>query len=1140
MPKYLILFIASIAVVNSVGAGETVSGTVRVSEASFVIGEPSAGDEYRLPHRFLFGDSETVTCTGEIWSRGTDYAVNYDDGLVRLIRPGPYDGPVEIDYSYLPYFQDEAYTEAFEGAEEAAALERIRKGGVSDSSFEISGSKTFTVSGGTDDKDVSLDQSLRLSIDGNVANKVRVTGEISDQSLPVEETGATEEVSELDKISLRVETRNLAATFGDLDLSVSGNRYASYEKRVIGLHGEADYPLIEVDGYGARSRGRFATNEFYGIDGVQGPYRLTAEGTDDILVLPGTERVWVNGVPKEEGEGADYIMDYDNAVLSFTEKTVVTSIDRIVVDFEYYTENYRRDSFGSSGGFHLAADRYNVGYVYAHEGDDIADPLFAPTKEEMYSLIHAGDDPERARTVATDDEGNVIYEYVGAGNGSYTREWNPDTGEYVYTFVGEGNGDFDPKVVMLPLPISHDVFDVSLDLTPVSILQFTGEGAVSEYDANTYSPLEDYDNAGAAGTGSLSVHFHSVGPVGDVFDRLTLTGYTETRDRNFASLERNDPVSFARDWDIADETTGLTKPPEYRLYGGALSAARGPVSGSVGRGAMSMFFPRLSAGGYSDIDTTRYYGELSVSENPVLSGDYGINILNKDGVRRKPVNDGFKYKYYEARDTIEFREQTGELERKTWRFVPYVKLHEEKEARDRNRDGSMDDGLHEYEAEVGTSFAPAVGLSIRYGHVEGRGKKVSGGTFAPYYVSRTEKTGLTYGRSGLLNVGADYTRIRKSFAPGAEETNAATDVGKVNALYMPFDGMITARVRYEADSSQSFDREEYFEVAPDGDGDYVRYEDPNNPGRFIYIYDPDDPEAIWVKRYRNTGRTFPTTEAELLADFFIEPYRWAERRRDLPPGTEFWLNFFSVETYIRIREKSKGTDRLGILTFIKRMNAKTVIGGLDQRYTVKLFPVSPRFTLKTVYSDYENLDRSISYRELLSWRRSISVEALSEPVRRVSLRGKVERLRDREKETEENVPAPDIKTATEWRFLAEPGYNLTNLWEVKLAGELAVRREDENSVGTDITTKIIRPSTIYRLKGSGNVSVEYEREQNDVSGSKASDTLLLRIPGTTHRWEVEVLKGVGDYVTLIFTYNAEKEPEKHVEHRGQVDLQILF
>jgi hypothetical protein len=1139
LPKYLILSLISIVVVNVARADETVSGAVSVSEGSFVIENPSPGEEYRLPHRFLFGDSETVTCADELWFRGTDYVVNYDDGLIRLVRPGPYAGPVEINYSYLPYFQDEAYTEAFEGAEEAAALERIREGGLSESSFEISGSKTFTVSGGTD-KDVSLDQSLRLSIDGNVADKVRVTGEISDQSLPVEETGATEEISELDKISLRVETRNLAATFGDLDLSVNGSRYASYEKRVIGLHGEADYPSIEIDGYGARSRGRFATNEFYGIDGVQGPYQLTAEGTDDILILPGTEHVWVNGVPKEEGAGADYIMDYDNAVLSFTEKTVVTSLDRIVVDFEYFTENYRRDSFGSSGGFHLADDRYNVGYVYAHEGDDVTDPLFAPTKEEMYSLIHAGDDPERARTVATDDEGNVVYEYVGAGNGSYTRAWDPDTGEYVYTFVGAGNGDFDPKVVMLPLPVSHDVFDVTFDLAPVSLLQFTGEGAVSEYDANTYSPLADDDNAGAAGTGSVSIHLHSIGPVGDAFERLTVTGYGERRDRNFASMERNDPVSFARDWDIADETVGLSKPPEYRMYGGTLSVSRGPVSGSVGSGTMGIFFPRLSVNGYSDIDTTRYYGGLNVSENPVLSGGYGINILSEKGVRRKPFDDGFKYKYYETRDTIDFREQTGELNRKTWRFVPYCKLYERKKARDRNRDGTLDDGLHEYEGEVGTSFAPTAGLSVRYGHAEGRGKKVSGGTFAPYYVSRTEEAGLTYDRSGLLNVGADYTRIRKSFAPGAEETDAATDVGKVNVLYTPFDRMITARLRYEADSSQSFEREEYFEVAPDGDGDYIRYEDPNNPGRFIYIYDPDDPDAIWVKRYRNTGLTFRTTEAELLADFFLEPYRWAERRRDISPGAGFWLSFFSVETYLRVREKSKGSDRLGVLTFTKRMNADTVIGGLDQRYTLKLFPINPRFTLKTVYSDYENLDRSISYRELLSRRRSFSIEALSEPVRRVSLRGEVERLRDKETETEENIPAPDVKTATEWRFVAEPGYHLTDLWEVKLAGELAFRREDENGVGTDITTKIIKPGTIYRLKGSGTVSAEYEWEINDVAGSTASDTLLLRIPGTTHRWEVEVFKGVGEYVTLILTYSAEKEPEDDVEHRGQVDLQILF
>jgi hypothetical protein len=1118
--------------------GET-SGVISVSDNAYVFEASSTGVEYRLPHRFLFDKSESVTCGGETWVAGVDYDINYDEGTVKILRGPPYDGPIEIKYSYLPYFQGETYKETFEGADEASSLERIQEKGRSDSSFEISGSKTFTVKAGPD-KDVNLDQSLRLSIEGNVANKVRVTGEISDQSLPMEETGATKEISELDKIFLRVETRNLAATFGDLDLEVAGNRFASYRKRVIGLQGEADYAALELDGYGAKSRGRFGTDEFYGTDGVQGPYQLTAEGTDDILILPGTETVWVNGIMKEEGEGADYIMDYDNAVLSFTEKTVVTSRDRIVVDFEYFTENYRRDSFGSGGTGHLANDRYNIDYVYAHEGDDISDPLFAPTKKEMYSLIQAGDDPERARTVATDDEGNIIYEYVGVDNGSYTREWNPDTGEYVYTYVGAGNGDYDPKVTLLPLPVSHDVFDVGFDLTPVPILQFIGEGAVSEYDANTYSPLGDDDNAGSAGAGTLYVHLHSIEPVGTAFDRLTLNGYYETRDRNFASLERNDSVSFAREWDIADETTGLSKPPEYHMYGGRLAASRGPVSGSAGSAAMNLFFPRLSVNGYSDIDINRYHGNLSVSENRFAYGEYEITVLDENGVRRKPTDEGFKYKYYIAHDTMEFREQTGNVNREIWRFIPYFKAYERKRVRDRNSDGTLDDGLHEYDGELGTSFTPVTGLSLRYGHVEGRGRKVSNGSFIRYYTSRTETAGLNYDARKDLNVGADYTRIRKYFAAGAEETDAATDVGKVNVLYTPLDRVITTKLRYDADSSQSFEREEYFEVAPDGDGDYVRYQDPDNPDRYIYVYDPDDLDAIWVKRYRNTGLTFPTTEAELLADLFFEPYRWLERRRDITPAAEFWLNFASFETYIRVREKSVSDDRLRVLTFFERMNKNTIEGNLDQRYTVRLLPVNRRFTLNATYSDYKNLDRSISYREVLNRRRSTSVEALSEPVRRVSLRGEVELIKDREVESEENVAEPVKETATEWRFTGEPGYHFTDLWEVKLTGELAFRREDKNGVGTDITSKIIKPQTIYRLRRSGTISAEYEWERNDVSGSTASDTLLMRLPGVTHRWEVEVYKGVGEYVTLILTYSAEKEPEVAVEHRGQVDLNILF
>ncbi|UCH77639.1 MAG: hypothetical protein JSU81_07860, partial [Candidatus Coatesbacteria bacterium] len=316
-------------------------GKLAASHATFHLPAPLEGESYRLPHKFLFVASETVRLGEVAWERGRDYRLEYDTGTLTVLAPPPYEGPLVIEYDYLPFLQTEDYREALEGEEEAEALERLEEAAAAPSQLDITGSKTFTVAAGNAQEGAEFDQSLRLSIRGQVG-EVKITGEISDQDLPVEEGGVTEELQALDKVSVRVEGRHLAGTFGDYDASVGGRRFASYDRRLTGIKGEAFYPAWNAEAYGARARGRYASNEFYGVDGVQGPYQLTARGEEDIIVLPGTVSVWKNGLPLREGENNDFVVDADVATITFTVRQPVTAQDRLVVDFQYTTEEYER------------------------------------------------------------------------------------------------------------------------------------------------------------------------------------------------------------------------------------------------------------------------------------------------------------------------------------------------------------------------------------------------------------------------------------------------------------------------------------------------------------------------------------------------------------------------------------------------------------------------------------------------------------------------------------------------------------------------------------------------------------------------------------------------------------------------------
>ncbi len=1104
------------------------AGTISLSSAAVELDAPEAGFN-DLGYRFMLADTVSVTCGGEAWTPNEDYWIDHNGGRIYIVREGPYPAPVTVSFEFIPFFQEEKFEDVFAGADEAAALERLQYEG-SDTSLDVTGSKTFTVTAGTDEA-ADLQQSLRLSIKGKVGSSTRITAELSDQTIPFEEGAATQNVAELDQVYVNVAGKNYEATFGDLEIERSGRRYADFERRLIGLEGELNFPGYGVIGGVARTRGRFAEVEFNGRDGVQGPYPLSVGGDESIVVLAGTEKVWLNGKALKPGDNNDYTFDYDLARITFTGKRIIDNDDRMVVEFQYYTEDYKRDFWISEGELHLFDGSFNASLLFVGESDSIKDPPFAPTKDELYRLERAGDDADRAFTFANDEDGNPIYEFVGAGNGDYTREWDNENGEYVYTDVGSGNGDFTPRRVDIPLPVRHNLTDFTFEITPFNLLTVTGEMAVSEKDGNLYSIIDDDNNAGSAGEGRFTLHVHRLVALRDRFDDLTITGYAAAREESFAAIAAADGADFAYGWDIDGENAGLTRRPGYEEYGGVASVAIAPLTASAEVGRLEMRYPRLSNSGYRYLNMNRVRLDVALAKNPVANATYYLNNIIKTGIRGSAATDIADDTH--GTDSGGFREQRGGLSRRIWILEPFLDGYERTRTTDTGDDGGLDRGDRLIEAGGGCRFYPMPGMELTGSHTESWGDTVSGGGFSRSYRSKTEHADLNYDIVETLNLYGDYTHIKKDYL-AAGSSDVISDIGELNLLLTPFERMITSKARYVVEGAQNFEQEEYFERADSGDGDYRREDDPEHPGRYVYIYDPDHPEAYYLRKFRNTGLVVKTIEADLSGNLFVEPFRLARGKE-----SSYWLKLLSGEIFFRVQEKSQGDDRLGVLTFRKRLDADTVYGTLEQSYALKVLPVNPRFTSRLRYRDIETLDRTLSYTDRHTHRKTYSAEFSSELLRDVSLTGSVERFEDTEDEIEENAPQYD-KSAKETVYTLEPGYRVIQPWEIKLEGSYGVRNELNDTRPTGITTQRIKPNTTYRLPESGLVSAYYEMENNVVSGSEATTTLLTRLPGTTHRWETSVIKGVGEYITLIFTYTGFKEPDDETVHRGRIDLNIVF
>ena len=116
-------------------------------------------------------------------------------------------------------------------------------------------------------------------------NVVTVLGDQKNANLPR---------GELDRVYINIAGRDMSATLGDFHLRYDDTEFGRYNRKLSGVLGEARQGAARGAVSFATLNGTYHSLQFNGIDGVQGPYRLTGRnGEQPILVLgsafPGQE-----------------------------------------------------------------------------------------------------------------------------------------------------------------------------------------------------------------------------------------------------------------------------------------------------------------------------------------------------------------------------------------------------------------------------------------------------------------------------------------------------------------------------------------------------------------------------------------------------------------------------------------------------------------------------------------------------------------------------------------------------------------------------------------------------------------------------------------------------------------------------------
>ncbi len=487
-------------------------------------------------------------------------------------------------YEYFPLSASTvrtAWTERDPGPPEAAVPVAFRDRTPS-SNLVQSGSITRGVVAGSG-RDASVESALKFELEGEIAPGVQVMASLTDEDTPILPQGTTRRLDQLDRVFIRIASRRGIVDMGDIEVRSDIGQFGRVRRNLQGvkLQTGSRRTLAEAGAVGAVSKGRFRFQQLDTADGVQGPYRLRGDqGEPFILVVPGSERVYLDGTLLVRGALEDYTMDYHTAEIMFTGRHLIGRETRIRVEFEYTVNQFTRSFLLSDATVRLGSNgRWgSVGGTYIREADGSAfTQELAFTSADSLAVIEAGDeravrsgdrvvvyDPEapyaqyvketapdgteRFRVLtSTPEPGTEVYRVtfsrVGRGNGAYERTGSAVNG-VVYTYAGAGLGAYDP-VVPLSAPTAHDLLVLRSTLDRIPGVRVSGEIATSRRDLNTLSPLDHEDDAGQAWRVDLQSRRI---PLRSFWSSFRLE--SSRRSAHFASFARTRDVDFAHTWNL--------------------------------------------------------------------------------------------------------------------------------------------------------------------------------------------------------------------------------------------------------------------------------------------------------------------------------------------------------------------------------------------------------------------------------------------------------------------------------------------------------------------------------------------------------------------------------------------------------------
>jgi len=996
-----------------------------------------------------------------------------------------------------------------------------------------------------------ISSNLNLQLSGKISNDMQILAAISDENIPIQPDGNSQQIQDFDKVFIQIYNERTKLIAGDFEINKPRGYFMNVNKKAQGgllstsfRSKKKESTSFETTISGAVTKGKYCRKTFQGQEGNQGPYKLTGcENEQYIIILAGTENIYVDGKLLVRGKENDYVIDYNTGEITFTTNRLITKDSRIAIEFEYSERSYARFLIYSANELKTQNGQFWMN-IYSEQDSKNQAINQDLSQEQKQILSESGDDIQYAfvpnadsvefrndyvlytkKDTIVNSITYEIYEYstipelaiykvgfslVSENNGNYIQIQNSANGkvfEWIAPVSGTPQGNYEP-VRLLIAPKKQQMISVGGDFKLNKTTRSNFEFAISNYDINTFSNKDASDNIGYAVKADV---IKSLLKTDTIKNSLTTSLSYQLINKDFTSIERFRTVEFERDWNLQKPLTMDEHSAEINLfyrhkksfysnYGFGLL-----TSGSEYEGYRQVLNTSANKSGYSFS-----FNSSLLNSNSEINNTQFVRYLANVSKSLNSIRVGFE----------------NELERNTWNTKQSDSLM--------NTSFSFSSYRIYIENPDSTINKYSLSYKIRNDFLPINNALKQSSKSEDFQIG----FGLLKNSASILKTSFTYRRLKITDTTIVQDKEENTISGRIDYNLRILKGAISSLTFYEAGSGLEPKREFSYLKVSTGQGAY-NWEDYNGNG----IAELDEFEIAQFQDQANYIRIFTpgneyikTYKNEFSQVINIRPEAvWRSKK-----GIQKMLSRFSNSSAYQVNQKS--TDKLpehSLNPFYSALNDTSIIS-LNQsvRNTFSFNRSGSDFGIDYIFQENNNkilLTNGFDERKKeingiqLRWKfiSDFTIQNYFE---------KGTKTYESEFFSSKNYQIENI--SNEFKIQYQPGFQTKieiNYTYTDKVNSLSTEQSYSHNIGAEINYSITKKGNLL-VKGN-YLNINYNSDPNS---SIAYEMLQALKPGHNATWNIMFQRKLTGYLEMNIIYNGRVSENIKTIHTGSMQLRAYF